>query len=194
MIVISYFCGGGGNRYQYHLENNEYYKKDGYCHQFQHPMELFELTNETPAVINKENIQHTHCLNTTLIKKVFPAHKIIKIKTDLESTTYRGWSLLKNNKQMTRIERTGNAFIWIRCVNAYYKNYPIDWKADILIDTEKQDCEFSKIFWQELHSYKICDEWKIAKQAYDEFGEDAPIIDLAKEVFQQQYPLATKVG
>jgi hypothetical protein len=90
MIVISYFCGGGGNRYQYYLQNHELYKESRYCHKFPHPMEVFEITRDTPIVTNNESIQHTHCLNTELLKHVFPKYKIIKIKTELEPTTYRG--------------------------------------------------------------------------------------------------------
>jgi hypothetical protein len=185
MIVISYFCGGGGNRYQYYVQNHVLYKENGYYHKIPHPMELFDITIDTPVITNNESIQHTHCLNTKLLKHVFPNYKIIKIKTEWEPATYRGWSLLKNNKQMTRIERTDSAFSWICNTTAYYKTYPADWEADTLIEIDKKDCEFSKVFHKELYSYKICKEWQLAKQAHDKFGDSAPIIDLAKETFNE---------
>lgn len=185
MILISYFCGGGGNRYQFYLENNFNHDKPGYYHTKLHELSLFEITDDSPIVGKKDSILHTHCLNSQLLKKVFPSYNIIKIKTNMELTTYRGWSLLENNKPMNNIKRTDSAFSWICHVYGYYKKYPVDWEADKLIDVEKQDCEFSEIFLKELTSYEMCAEWKLAKHSYDQFGENAPIIDLAEAKFNE---------
>jgi hypothetical protein len=83
-MIISFYPGGGGNRYLQLLSGGKW-KQPGvsYDHtnlqKFEHRYLL-----SSPALPNNTDNILTHCINSTHIKKIFPEHDILFIKTDLK--------------------------------------------------------------------------------------------------------------
>jgi hypothetical protein len=93
-MIIAFYPGAGGNRYRQFLIGNDWKKfKVSYdlanSDQFFDHRYLLETSyhSEVPSCIL------THCMNSNIIKKLFPNDPIIVIKADLQTCLRREWIL-----------------------------------------------------------------------------------------------------
>jgi hypothetical protein len=179
--VICYYPGGGGNRlhnkllgkgyscpgriYDYRLATDE---------QFKYLYKDSNFDNE------HSNIILTHCMDITLIRKLFPARKVIQINSNYKKSLMRQWKLMtRADKQESFENDLDNAFTFIKWHNQYYKEYMPQGLADEIVDVENGTDDFAIIMQTEL---KLEDKiFELAWQYYDQYGNNAPVITLYKD-------------
>jgi hypothetical protein len=117
-MIISYYPGAGGNKYYRRMQNQEWQTfKKGYdvtvIDQFaknRYPTDQF-VTNHS-----RDETILTHCLNTALLRSVWPNHKITVIIADLQSCLRREWALFGHQRYLSRIKHTGSKLELYRAI------------------------------------------------------------------------------
>lgn len=97
-MVISFYPGGGGNRYYNSINNTEYQTLDRlYDHSnniFGNQLKFRYLDDDVKYEFDDEIIILTHCLNFEKIKYHFPNKtKFVTLDTDFKSSIRRQWCL-----------------------------------------------------------------------------------------------------
>jgi hypothetical protein len=138
------------------------------------------LYRDSVPIIADDIYLQTHCLNLSILKQVFPDRKIIKIKSDNYQSLKRR-VLLYNISDP--IESVDFAYSFIKWHTEYYDNTGIDWVADQLLDINTANIKFAQLMQLELsREYPAFD---IALASWMEFGANAPIIDIAKSIYDK---------
>lgn len=179
--VIAFYPGAGGHRLMNSLLGVDYTAKgityDNYsqCHlDNRYLYKNFKITVPTSTVL-------THCIDIDLIRKIIPNRNIILIESNYKDSLRRHWVLFgKKLKQKDFVNELDNAYTFIRWHDQYYTEYPAAGVADQTINILKNNDDFSNIMRHELDiTDKIFDAaWEI----YHQYGANAPIIDLYKEM------------
>lgn len=188
-MIVANYPGGGGHRYSLFLKNASFDQVDQHMHQPNYVHHNYKyLTAETvqDCFFDTNQLKNTHTLNTTLIEKFFPGHKIIKIKSDLKKSLHRQWRVVARLDYAHRPihEQVGQMFDIIAWHHNYYSLYPVDWTADQIVDIDTDNTEFGKIMRRELD--KTDPLFELAWQVFMTHGPNAPIIDLYNEYARQQ--------
>lgn len=93
-MIISFFPGGGGNRYIRYLSNLDWKNLNCSYDQFNHNQDfIYRYLLESAKVNFVDNTILTHCVNQHKIKKWFPKKQIVFIKTDIQASLRREWML-----------------------------------------------------------------------------------------------------
>jgi hypothetical protein len=138
------------------------------------------IDNSTLPIDVNDKYVLTHCFDSTILRKVFPGRIIIKIKSDIYQSLRRRLKLENIDNVVDYID---SSFSWIVWQLEYYKKTVVDWDADILIDIDTDTSEFSKVMRLELARENL--EFDIAWNAYQTYGKNAPIIDIAKSIYDK---------
>jgi hypothetical protein len=184
-MIISYYPGSGGHRYILFLKNLPFDSPNRHMHQPNFGYHNYRyLTNGTlqDRYFNVDKWQDTHTLNTSLIKKFFPGHKIVKIKADLKKSLCRVWRVVTCYQYINHSmqDQVGQIFDMIVWHHNYYAMYPEDWSsADEVIDIDTDPTEFGKVMRKELNNTDPL--FDLAWDVFLQYGPNAPIIDLYNE-------------
>jgi hypothetical protein len=109
-MIIAFYPGGGGNRYRQFLVGNDW-KKFKVSYDEANSDQLFKYRYLTELSYHND-LPHilTHCMNSGVIKKLFPNNPIVVIKADLQTCLRREWmlhghKLFMNNKIKNTVPR-----------------------------------------------------------------------------------------
>lgn len=189
-MIIANYPGAGGHRYSLFRKNLAFDIPDQHMHQPNYVYSNYRyLTEETlqDCYFNVNELKNTHTLNTTLIKKFFPGHKIIKIKADLKKSLCREWRIVMRHQYINHSleDQVGQMFDMIAWHHNYYSMYPADWTAtDQVVDIDTDSTNFGKVMREELN--KTDPLFDFAWDVFVCHTPDAPIIDLYNEYVQKQ--------
>lgn len=188
-MIIANYPGAGGHRYSLFLRGLSFDAPDQHMHtQGLTYHSYLYLTDETvqDRFFDKTLVKNTHTLNTDLIKKFFPGHEIVKIRSDLKKSLCRAWRVVTQYQYDARSaqDKIGQMFSMIAWHHNYYSLYPVDWTTDTVIDIDTDATEFGTIMRSELD--KTDPMFDLAWEVYEKHGPDAPIIDLYNQHAQQQ--------
>jgi hypothetical protein len=127
--------------------------------------------------------QMTHTMNIDLIKKVFPEHKVVKIKSDMKKSLLRQWEVyLKYNMgNNSELDMMYKLIVWHA---NYYSENGFDYDCDELVDIDTDPSEFGKIMRRELSISNL--KFDVAWQAFLDYGSDAPILSIEKSLSQDK--------
>lgn len=171
--------GSGGHRYKRSLTNLSFDQVGGHMHDFTVKTSQLYCNEDTPVpTYEVEHIVLTHTMNSDIIRKKFAGHTVVKLKADFKKSMLREWDTVIKNTLIDRpiadvIDSMFQLIIWHK---DYYTKYPIDYIADQVIDIDLVDTEFGKIMRRELD---MQNQWfEFAWTAFENFGYEAPIIDL----------------
>jgi hypothetical protein len=109
-MIISYYPGAGGNKYYRYMQQQEWQTfQKGYddavtdqSAKNRYPTDQF-VANHT-----RSDTILTHCLNTALLRSVWPNHKITVIIADMQSCLRREWMLFGHQRYMSRTKHIGS--------------------------------------------------------------------------------------
>ena len=185
-MVICFIPGSGGHRYKRFLSGDKFDLPNTQMHTLTSEVEYNYryLTSETANVgtIDTAKYATTHTMDSNLIRKFYPDHKIVKLKFPMDKSLEREWLVVKslevvNLPLVYRIDQAYNLIVWHK---KYYQDNPIDYDCDCLIDIETDNTEFGKIMRREL-DYKD-PVFGCALKAFNKFSFNAPIIQIYKNI------------
>lgn len=188
-MIIANYPGAGGHRYSLFLKNLPFDRPNQHMHQV-------TLAHLNYRYLTKETVQdryfditewkNTHTLNTEMINKFFPGHKIVKIKADLKKALCREWRVVIKHHYVSRPiqDQVGQMFDLIVWHHNYYSLYPEDWQADQLIDIDTDTTEFGRVMRLELDQTDAL--FDLAWDTFKNLGPNAPIIDLYNKYAKQR--------
>jgi len=104
-MIISFYPGSGGNKYYRYQQNQEWQTfQKGYdlAVNDQYEGHRYPTKNFVDIHINTDTIL-THCLDTALIRSVWPNHKITVIIADVQSSLRREWMLFGHQRYLSRV-------------------------------------------------------------------------------------------
>jgi hypothetical protein len=107
-MIIAFYPGGGGNRYLQLLSNNDWSQHGvSYDKTNQQDFEHRYLLNPGSIKKNKKN-NHilTHCMNSKMIKKLWPDQEILFIKSNLKKSLCREWTLHGHDRYVSTVDHT----------------------------------------------------------------------------------------
>ena len=227
MIVISFYPGGGGNRYLRKLQGAEY-KTTGITYDDTFKDQLFAyryLTESVPPVSTE--IVLTHCMDYERIESLLHPEQIFVIQTDLHKSLRREWVLNGHELYSQNYNEAHDNVIvelynaiktdaWPLCSNYQefvilpdlYKNEvlvklvdvpkkvesawaTITWHvnyyktSNIGLATIVTDNEFMNVINNELDNYTN-DIFDFCWQQYQQYGINAPIVDLYNQHIHEQ--------
>jgi hypothetical protein len=108
-MIISFYPGGGGNRYLNQLSSQEWQQLGvSYDHTNQDAQEYkhrYPTSNTIFDTSVKSNIL-THNLNSSELRKIFPGHDITIIKGDIQSCLRREWMLHGHDRWIKKVSNT----------------------------------------------------------------------------------------
>ena len=184
--VICYYPGSGGNRLKNKILGKEYQTPNVIYDipivindDFKEPnkKKFKYLTNESKFEKDSTKIILTHCMDLTLVRSIFPNRLIIQIVGDYQKSLRRQWEMMTRNYKKEYFENDlDNAYSFIKWHAQYYKEYPLSGSADETINIDVNVDEFSLTMQTELELKS--DLFDLAWDAYSQYGDDAPIIDL----------------
>ena len=180
-MVISYYPGSGGYRLNNKLLGEEFIT----------PNKIYDFQNISAAqfkyLYNNSKFEDdckktilTHCMDIVLIKNIFPNRKVIQIIGDYKKSLLRQWVLMTREFKKEFFENElDNAFMFIRWHDHYYKEYPQQGLADVIVDIDNSTDDFAIIMQNELKLEDQIFEW--AWSIYKQYGNNASTITLYKE-------------
>jgi hypothetical protein len=176
-MIICYIPGSGGFRLQLFLENKNCDIGPGAAH-IKLPVHRY-ITDSTVSKYQHPvtSTQLTHCMHTPFIKKLFPGHKIVKIKADLKQSLLREWQLV-TSQSLNGASKLDSAYQLIVWHTEYYSKYSLDFDADVIIDIDTDKTIFGEVMRKELN--RTDKVFEIAWTAYQQYGSRCPIIDMEK--------------
>ena len=156
--VISYFPGAGGNRlarlfagddWRANPGSNAHYAPftPGFIN-YAHSKFVFLRRDFSPIPITSHTVTFTHCLNSDLVRKYYPARKLIKIRGDFWACMGRAWHVQVRDaawapglqKRLMTPSQAINKFLnW---TIDYYQETGVDWDGDEVYDIEQNNNEF----------------------------------------------------
>lgn len=166
--VICYFPGSGGNRLARYLLNKPWNKKPGQAAHGDIPVPEINYSDrdtrpyptKTTHIIQRSSlIELTHCMNSELVRELFPNRKIIKIKYPLYQCLPRYWTVHGYKLHEALVRKMSPVHGYNREIEwhwQYYTNTGVDWSADQLWDLS-QDHEFCNWMRQEIADYSSQD-------------------------------------
>jgi hypothetical protein len=188
-MVISFFSGAGGHRYKLFLKGIDFDAPNRQMHN----TEIAYIKNRNaafldefyePFIVESHQLITTHTMATALIKEKLPGHDIIRIFCNLKDSLRRKWEvdLKYNYVGLPLDEQMDGMFQLIKFNIEYYKKFPIDRNADVIIDIEKDDSLFTEVMRKELKI--INPEFDFVWDVYKELGPDAPIICIVNNEYK----------
>lgn len=179
--VICYYPGSGGNRLKNKMQGKEYQTSNVIYdnNDFKDPnkKKFKYLINESKFEKDSTKIILTHCMDLTLVRSIFPNREIIQIVSDYKKSLRRQWEMVTRNYKKEYFENDlDNAYSFIKWHAQYYKEYPLSGLADKTINIDVDVDEFSLTMRTELELKS--NMFDLAWDAYCQYGDDAPIIDL----------------
>lgn len=104
--VIAFYPGAGGNRYLRMQQQAEWKShKMSYDHHVTNQSEKNRYINDASIAGSQSDVILSHCVNTTLIKKIWPNHQITVIIGDLQCCLRREWMLNGHQRYWQKITR-----------------------------------------------------------------------------------------
>jgi organic radical activating enzyme len=145
-MIIAFYPGAGGNRYYHILQGQqEFTSLTTYDHLLkdQH-FEYRYLTLESK--LSNQDLILTHCVNVPLLNQLFPGHKVVVIKSNLENSLQREWYLEDQHRNKNMPDKLEHAKAHLSYHKKYYKQYPMDTQgADIIVDINNDISEFAQM-------------------------------------------------
>lgn len=109
-MIISFYPGAGGNKYYQHTKQQEWQT-------FQKSYDLMvldqQLKNRYPIAsyatdVDSSGIILTHCLNSQLLRSIWPNHEITVIIADMQSSLRREWMLLGHQRYIVGVKHNNS--------------------------------------------------------------------------------------
>lgn len=101
-MIIAFYPGAGGNRYQRMLQNFEWQQSDT-SYDAVNPGQDFNNRYLIDDVVNaNQDFVLTHCLNKTHLQNKIPGHDIIFVVGDLKACLQREWQLAGHNRYIKK--------------------------------------------------------------------------------------------
>ena len=201
-IVIGYPFGAGGNRLRRlllgvpwmvepkrHLhrinEVRKYTSEEG-IPKFPRP----DSTEVESQATRKYPVLTTHCMNSQVLRRVFPGRKIVKIYCDFYLTMRRHWVVYYKSEITAHIKQNKLKTLTTTDIQRYvawsldYYRDNIDWEHDHAVYIESGESEFADFMLKEFHETESVDfnrAWKtlMSDPAYAEIA-NLPMIQNAR--------------
>jgi len=169
-LVISFYPGGGGNRYYLYTKGRkDFLPKKTYDDLVQNqPFEYRYITRD--SLLHDLPVVLTHCVNTSILKKNFPEHEIIVIKTDLKESLLREWKIDGHDRYINKMLKLKNDLSVLEHYNSIKDN---SWPSiDRVEDLSKLSSKIQKEVFEDRQKH-ICNETR------------DPVAILKKEIIEE---------
>lgn len=191
-MIIAFYPGAGGNRYLRMLQGQEWQTHartyDKSTNQFGGDRYVYSDL-EYSAI---DGVYLTHCVNTALIKQIWPNHSITVIKADLQHCLRREWTLHGHNRYHEQIDQNKVAEIELYNAIKDISWPPVENEQDILLLPQHIQQEFNDALRSHTTDSTIVlatDVCGILTKEYKERVESAcPLIQWHKDYYES-YPL-----
>jgi hypothetical protein len=103
------------------------------------------------------------------------------LKADYKKSLRREWGVVMqyHYQSLPRQDQISFMFAMIAWHDEYYRQYPVDWTVDTVIDIDNDDTLFGEVMRRELNQQD--DDFDFVWECFYKFGANAPIIDLWSE-------------
>lgn len=182
--IVSYYPGAGGHRYLRWNMGAEF-NSPGVTYDSTILKGIRTDSYMLDEVQPIDGMLTTHCVNIKTIRSRYPTANVVYLDAEFSQCLCREWMLAGNGiyaKSVPDQEAThqlvDSAFNTIVWHSKYYQQYPLDLDSGVLVvDIATDSTEFGAVMRDE---FTLCqsDIFNIAWRAYQEFGDDAPIIDI----------------
>jgi hypothetical protein len=150
-MIIAFYPGAGGNRYyHYLLGTTDFAAHTTYDHLLKNQRPEYRYLTADQDLPDQDLIL-THCVNTPLLKQLFPGHKITIIKSNLTNSLQRAWYLEEQHRDKDMPDLLEHAKAHVSYHKKYYAQYPMDTQgADTVIDIDNDLSDFAHMMRTEL--------------------------------------------
>jgi hypothetical protein len=102
-MIIAFYPGAGGNKYFFSTQDKEWQSFGRSYDYINRPSSLKYLYNDYQPDQNYDVVL-THCLDTKLIRKIWPNHEITVILSNMQSCLRREWMLLGYDRYLGKVK------------------------------------------------------------------------------------------
>lgn len=191
-MIIGYCPGAGGNRLYRALKGFEY-STPGLA--YDRTMSILEYQDRYPASIDHPQTKKadilTHCMNTTLLKNIWPGREIYIIMADEQACLRREWMLRGHERYLAKQKQEQE---WSLKRELYDAIKDASWPAinhssdiDNLPSTIQHEFQGK---WQQMSSVALSPEQKLRKK-YDQMIDSSIATILWHKDYYQRVPVDT---
>lgn len=101
-MIIAFYPGAGGNRYQRMMQNLEWHQSDTSYDAVNTTQDFNNRYLLDDAVDTNQDFILTHCLNKTHLQNKIPGHDIVFVTGDLKACLQREWQLAGHNRYIKK--------------------------------------------------------------------------------------------
>jgi len=150
-MIIAFYPGGGGNRYYHYLQGRRDFDQLTTYDSLLTDQEFSYRYLTSDSSLPDQELILTHCVNAPLLRRLFPAHTITIIESDLDASIQREWFLGDQHRDKHMPDKLEHARAHVSYHKKYYKEYPLDTQgADTIIKINSDNSEFAQMMREEL--------------------------------------------
>ena len=189
--IIAFYPGAGGNRYMLKQQGQQQFNSGKiYDDQLLNQDPKFRYLDSDSDLSNAPDVILTHCMNSVLLKSLFPDRNIVMIVTDRwHDCLRRSWNLSERKRDRGMEHVREHAFANIMYHTRYYAQYPLDTThTETVVDIDVGSDEFAVMMRQELDQAQDKDfDFALERSRHSWHDQDHVAGDRMREGFKSQY-------